>query len=1209
MRDRRRWVAGRAGIATLMAALLVAAPGMAAARKVPGARFAHTQGAGTEPPPTSGGSSSAAAGTTSGPPAVPRLPQPPTAMNEASVVDGSRLAPYVLPIHLRHQVSLASSSTIDTVAMPPTLLEQRTYASSRQQWLKQGAQAVSPGVTIPIDPAAFQAESVSTGQPGLKTITQGSLAGNRQAAVGWPTSVHWVQYRFQVRVPGVYQLKLGYYVYPTCYSAQATTEKSFTQNVHSTNGPWCGRGTAAVRSVQIDPPGTVPTVSASAPPPQVSARVAAAAHSAHLSLSQLPGWINPLKAYVPVAPSPAWALPDTAHPQANPCALRLVSPTGPTGYDGYQFQEARQVGFSGLWTWTGMAVDAKTGYASFRKDNQGDNLYPIPTEMEKWQTAAVRDLEGTYRNPLEFCLPSGTHVLRLGMVREPMAISSIVFQGPPLLPSYLQYEARWQRRGLQPVACGMCVQVQAEAPWRESSSSVNPGSTSYPSVVPHTNGYYILNDINGNYWQLPGKTITYRVTVPHSGFYKVGFKVLQAGMQGLPASRVLRVDGRVPFDGAQWVAIPFQNAWEMTTLSQPNGKPALLALTKGVHYISLSTTLGMVGQVLTTIQQITERMGELQREIIMITGPNPNPNVDYGLAENVPDLIPQLQAVVGVLREQAAILTYDAGGVSPVAANSINITANDIEQMAAHPHQIKLDMLRWQQDDAALASWITQLQAQPVSMDWFALAGPSYRLPSAGAGFVQQVLSSWDNFIISFYRNYSGVGSRYRQGITIWVGYGQTWAEIMSQMAQSEFTPATGIHVNFDVIPGGAHIVLLSEVAGHGPDLATGMPPDSPVDYALRKGARNFAAFPHWNVVRQRFIPQALIPYTFTNAHHQAGVYGVPETQGMSLLFFRKDIMQSLHLAVPQTWPELYKELPVLATHGMEFYYAGLGSAGLTPFLYQNGGSFYHNTARGIRANLDTPQGYLAFKQWTELYTHWQVPLAANIFTRFQTGQVPLAIGGYGEYIKLSVAAPQLAGLWGIATIPATAYQCGASGCTRVQSGPCAFPTSISQPDQPGLPPGTHCRWNDSSGDLAGESAVMLMPRSAKPPNEAWKFVEWWSSTPAQLEFAKDLEAIGGLQVAWNTANVQALRGLPWPESDLRVFSAAWQQYQPIPVVPGGYIANRYVHDIWVNVVVDGQKELPQLRWAVSNIDQELYMQEVQYGLSREQRHHIIVGS
>jgi ABC-type glycerol-3-phosphate transport system substrate-binding protein len=279
----------------------------------------------------------------------------------------------------------------------------------------------------------------------------------------------------------------------------------------------------------------------------------------------------------------------------------------------------------------------------------------------------------------------------------------------------------------------------------------------------------------------------------------------------------------------------------------------------------------------------------------------------------------------------------------------------------------------------------------------------------------------------------------------------------------------------------------------------------------------------------------------------------------------------------------------------MEFYYPA-GPQGFVPFLYQYGGQYYQKTPNGLRSDFTTEQAYLAFKAWTDLYDAWRVPLAANFFTRMETGEMPIGVADYPFFVQIQVAAPQLSGLWGMSPIPATPYECTAAGvCSVVSQGPCAFGDPQNPPHLPG---GAYCKYNDSAGDQQ-ESTTVLILKTSKHPLQAWKWVEWWTSTPVQLEFANDIEAIGGVQLAWNTANELALPGLPWPSQDIKVMQEAWSQFTPEPMVPGGYIADRYVNDIWTNVVINNQNPRAQLDWAVENINDELYRQEVQFGLAK----------
>lgn len=1271
-RRRGRALAERAVLATaLCATLALSSGGLALADAV------ATGGAGgaASGPATSGGGtpSSGGASATSGSGAAPgTLPAAPAALNPSR-----NLASFVMPINGVGGSQLSSSSSVDAAAAAAAVLEQRTYFSALQQWEAQGATPMPASVQVNVDPTKYSAAPVDTSQAGaegVKILPTGTLDGNTSPALSWPVSVNYVDFPVHVPQTGLYQLQVTYRNYPTCFTPGQTAV-----NTANITGVLCGRGSSAERGVLIDPPGTVPQVQqetqAITPADQA---ILAAAKASGLNVANLPAWLNPEKTQVHIQPAPAWALmplapakstsstssssaaappaasssatsssatsstgtpattsstapaattapPVSAAPPAGStpttpptpaCALNLTDGTGnPTGYDGYEFVEAHQVPFTNMWQEPKVSVDPKTGYVSFQKDNRGDDLYPIAVETEGWQTTNAQDAISAYRDPLLFCLPAGDHVLRLQMVREPMAIESISFHGVAAVPTYDQAEAAWKAQGMQPVTCGMCVKVQGENISAMSDFTIRPGSDSYPSIEPATHGYQILNELDGSFFQQPNEWVEYSITVPQTGLYKMGFKELQAGLQGLPASREITIDGQLPFDGAQWISVPFKNAWNVITLSQPDGQPALIGLTKGTHTVRMRVTLGIEGQTLSVIQQAAQRLGELQREILMITGPSPDPAVDYNLDKNVPDLIPQMQAVVSTLRQQAAILTYAAGGTPPVAANSINITANDIDLLSQHPNEIQLNLTRWGNDETSLSQWIFLLEQQPVSLDWFALTSPDYKLPSPSASPLQTLKVTWQTFVLSFYRDYTGVGSEYSDAINVWVGFGQLWAALMSQMAANEFTKQTGIHVNFNVVPGGAGIVLLAQVSGHGPDVATGMPATTPVDFALRGGAYDMTQFPGWDTVNKQFVPDATLPYQYTDPSGHTGIYGVPETQGMTMLFYRSDILNTLNnglkVPIPTTWPELYQILPMVESKGMEFFY-GQGPGGLTPFLYQHGGEYYKSDAAhgNLVSALDSDQGYAAVKEWTDLYNEWKVPLQANFFTRFQTGEMPIGIADYNTYVQIQASAPQLAGLWGIAPIPGEPYQCDASGCVLSTSAATPQPRCM-YPDgdlssMPALPPGMTCKINYTSG---GDSSAVIIPKSSKHAQEAWQFIQWWTSASAQLEFANDILAIAGVQAAWNTANVEALAGLPWPEQDLQTFQKIWKAYKPVPIVPGGYVSDRYINNVWTNVVINSQNARAQLQWATQNIDDELYRQEVQFGLVKSQPGHIVAGA
>ena len=105
-------------------------------------------------------------------------------------------------------------------------------------------------------------------------------------------------------------------------------------------------------------------------------------------------------------------------------------------------------------------------------------------------------------------------------------------------------------------------------------------------------------------------------------------------------------------------------------------------------------------------------------------------------------------------------------------------------------------------------------------------------------------------------------------------------------------------------------------------------------------------------------LTSQIVASNFTPLIYNTGVYGIPETQGMQLLFYRKDIFSFLGLNLPDTWEDVIKILPTLQSYSMNFYhplghesaYKGYGQT--SPFFYLMGAEMYDDT--GYLSNLDS---------------------------------------------------------------------------------------------------------------------------------------------------------------------------------------------------------------------------------------------------------------
>ena len=85
----------------------------------------------------------------------------------------------------------------------------------------------------------------------------------------------------------------------------------------------------------------------------------------------------------------------------------------------------------------------------------------------------------------------------------------------------------------------------------------------------------------------------------------------------------------------------------------------------------------------------------------------------------------------------------------------------------------------------------------------------------------------------------------------------------------------------------------------------------------------------------------------FTPLIFEDGVYGIPETQSVFLLYYRKDILEYLDLDVPSTWEDVLNMLPILQSHQMNFYHHLGGESSFKGYgftsqiIYQFGGEIY----------------------------------------------------------------------------------------------------------------------------------------------------------------------------------------------------------------------------------------------------------------------------
>ncbi|WP_199621623.1 extracellular solute-binding protein [Paenibacillus alkalitolerans] len=825
----------------------------------------------------------------------------------------------------------------------------------------------------------------------------------------------------------------------------------------------------------------------------------------------------------------------------------------------YPFFQAKKIEFQRMWQ--------EAGETWF--DNQGNEFNPSREEVSGWQYRDFRDAEGKVGEPLRFFMKKGKHTIRISTIREPAAIGELHVFSPVHLPSYEEVLKEYEAKGYKE-AKNQVIKIQAETSYLRSSPTLKRIEDREPITEPFNKDAVILNVFGGDGWRNGGQWAEWKFEVPESGLYNIGMRFGQWWLNGIPVQRTITIDGKVPFKEMNEVLFHYVPEWQIKKLG--DDKPFLFYLEKGEHTIRMEVQVGALGPIMESIIDTTHNMSLLSREVIHITGTNPDPNADWELEKNIPNLVPRLHVMARDM-DNAIKKLYALGVPQGSSEVSTLYQARDqILDMAEDTTTIPARLQAITDLQSALGLWVNGLSKQNLVLDYLIVQSSDKPWPQAAAPWYVRTGTSVYDLFKSFTKNYGGVGNVYEDEkvLEVWVARGRDWVQIIKQMIDEDFTPETGIKVNVNVIPAQQmQLLLLANTSGLAPDVALGVEAEVPIDFAVRNALVNLNEFPDYKEVASRFRPGALIPYKYNG-----GDFALPENQNFNMLFYRKDIMDQLGITedkIPQTWQEVMDLIPLLQQNGMDFYYPhapnnpNLAINEFAPFLFQHGGTFYRDN--GKKSDLDSPESLEAMDMWTGLFTNYKLQKQADFYNRFRSGEMPIGVADYSTYILLSTAAPELTGWWGMKPMP-----------------------GIKQADG---------KINRSTGGLA-QTAVIF--KSTDMKDEAWTFLKWWTGADAQERFGSELESLLGVEARWNTANVDALKRLPWNQSDIDAIMEQWEWFQEREIVLGGYYTTRHIANMWNQIVLNGKIPREAIEEGVKEINKELRKKREEFGLDEPAR-------
>lgn len=743
--------------------------------------------------------------------------------------------------------------------------------------------------------------------------------------------------------------------------------------------------------------------------------------------------------------------------------------------------------------------------------NQGDDIVPEQVLVPDAERHLVQDSDGLYAEPFLFRFALGEHTLTLDFARAGIVIEQVRLVPAQQIPTYQEYIARHAGAASEGAA-----KYEAELTWRTSSPALAPiYDKSSAATTPSSPVNLRLNTIGSYNWEDTGMWVEWQITVPEDGLYDLAFRYRQSLSEGFFSSRKITVDGALPYQELADIHFEYDNNWQMLRL------PTSIYLTEGTHILRMEATTGVMAEYIKMLQDMILELNTLYRQIIMITGTSPDIFQDYNLKNAVPGMVDTLRAAADELYLLADEIESLSGGDNS-EASYLRSVAYQLDDVADRPETMKERLDTFKSNLSALATWMLELKDQPLELDCFYLLGTEAETPAADVPFTAEMSYALDSFTASFTRDYSNLGNVYEgtenATLRVWILGGRDQAQVAKNLIDNKFVPATGVNVNLELVQGGLTEAILS---GNAPDVIMTLGRSDPLNLGIRGALLDLKQFADYDEVAARFSADANTPYIYKGA-----AYGLPVTQNFCMMFYRTDIFEEMGLAVPQTWEDFFKTVRILQRSNLQVGVpvpSGtlLGNYDLfTAFLYQNGGSIMNED--GTRAVLDSPEAIEAFTTWTNLFVDMGLPLSYDFYSRFRTGEMPLAIQSYTQYNLLMTSAPDLTNLWKMVALPGTMREDG----------------SIDRSIMSG---GTAC--GISSG--------------CENPEAAWEFIKWWTSAEAQYEYGTQLETIMGAAVRYDTANLEALRMLPWSAEEYEQLHTQILAIREIPETPANYFVYR----------------------------------------------------
>ena len=857
--------------------------------------------------------------------------------------------------------------------------------------------------------------------------------------------------------------------------------------------------------------------------------------------------------------------------------------------------EAKQVGYNvvekdgkSYITFPDYVTEAMSEFAEehnvrfFQRDITNNELRPTAKDEPEWMTYYLKDSSGYYTDNFAFVLEAGENTITLQGQNEPMSIKAITLYPIEKLASYADYAKKYADK----LPGQDVIKIEAELPNTMSNKTIYPiedrsCAINSPTDVTCT----VLNTVGGEKWATAGQYVDYSFKVTTSGMYDIVSRYRQNILDGMYTCRSLYIysEGLNPGDAGYYNGAPFEealklvynydDAWQVTQMAgvaqDTNGDDEIneddkqvtysVYLEKDVVYtIRYEVTLGLMGDVVRRVEQVVNSINADYLNIIKLTGLTPDSYRDYGFSQVMPDtmidMVIQSRELFALVDELTAI----AGEKSSNAA-TLEKVARLLDEMGKDDDEVAKNLSTLKGYIGTLGTFLSDVQTQPLQLDYIMIQPKGAEEPAAEPTFFQSLLHEVKGFFQSFVRDYNNMGALVEtdEGSTeVWMASARDQFLIVRNLINNDFTPNTNTPINLKLVAGGT--LLPSILSGSGPDVYLGLASGDVINYAIRSALLNIEHFDDFeSYTKANYNEAAMIVLGMEDADEQMHYYGLPESQGFTMMFVRVDILADLGLDVPRTWEDIMSCIPTLQANNMQIGFP----TDFQIFLYQQGGELFAD--EGMRINMDSKVGLASFEKMCNMFTMYSFPYQYDGANRFRTGEMPIIIGDYTAfYNQLKVFATEINGKWEFMPMP---------GETQADG-------SINNVAVSGI-------------------AATVMVKGCDQQAKSWEFMKWYNGANFQVEFTNEMVAIMGPSAKQAVSNKNALASLPWTTAEYQQIQLQFNNLASIPNYPGAYIIGRYTNFAFQNAYNDNVNPSDAMLEYIPTINKEIERKRNEFNL------------